>query len=95
VTVDGVVYQFSSSTEFKDAIFAGDTVKLHVIVNADGSFTVREIEKSDDTSIGNDNSNDDNGNDDNSNGNSNDDDDDDDENDNSNGNSNSNSNDDD
>ena len=92
VTVDGVVYQITSLTEFKDAIFAGDTVKLHVIVNADGSLTVREIEKFSGTTVGDDNSNS-NGNDDhgNSNGNSNDDDDDDDD-DNSNSNSNGNSN---
>jgi len=93
VTVDGVTYNFSSFTEFGDAIFVGDEVKLEVIVNADGTFTVREIEKFDGTSIGNDNSNDDDDDDDDSNGNSNDDDDEDD--DNSNGNSNGNSNDDD
>ena len=101
VTVDGVVYQFGSFTELKDAIFVGDAVKLHVIVNADGSFTVREIGKSVGTGIGDDNSNDDNsnsnvnddnGNDDNSNsGNSNDDNGNDDhDDDNSNGNSNGN-----
>lgn len=81
VTVDGVEYVFDASTEFKDPIFAGDTVKLHVLVGSDGSLTVREIEKISGTTIGDDNSNG-NGNDDNSNGNSNDD------------NSNSNSNDD-
>ena len=103
VTIDGVTYQFGSFTELKDAIFVGDTVKLHVIVNADGSLTVREIEKSAGAGIGDDNSNDDNsnsnvnddnGNDDNSNGsnsnddNGNDDHDDDNSNSNSNGNSN-------
>ena len=46
VTVAGVTYPFSAFTEFKAAIAAGDYVKLHVIVNADGSMTVREIEKS-------------------------------------------------
>jgi acyl-CoA hydrolase len=81
ITIDGVTYQFASNTEFKDAIFAGDSVKLHVIVNADGSLTVREVEKSAGQTIGDDNSN---SNDDNSNGNSNEDDNDD----NSNGNSN-------
>ena len=84
VTVDGVQYQFGSFTEIKDPIFAGDTVKLHVTVGADGSLTVREIEKISGTDMDNDNSNgnsndddgnDDNGNDDNSNDdNSNDDD---------------------
>ena len=45
VTVAGVTYPFTAFTEFKAAIAAGDYVKLHVIVNADGSLTVREIEK--------------------------------------------------
>jgi len=84
ITVDGIVYNLADFTEFKDVIVVGDLVKIHVIVNADGTLTIREIEKS--TGIGgDDNSNDDdqignsNGNsNDNSNGNSNDDDKDDD-----------------
>ena len=96
VTIDGVVYQLSSFTEFDDPVSVGDNVKLHVIVNADGTLTVREIEQSDGSD--DDNSNDDNGNDDNSNeDNDNDDDsdddnsnDDDDDDDNSNSGSNSN-----
>ncbi|NWG07832.1 MAG: hypothetical protein HXY35_14240 [Chloroflexi bacterium] len=76
VTVGGVTYSFASFTEFKDVISVGDQVKLHVIVNADGTFTVREIEKFDDSATGDDNSNDDNGNDDDSNSNDDDDDDD-------------------
>jgi len=78
ITVGGVTYQLAGFTEFKDAIAVGDQVKIHVMVNADGTFSIREIEKSDSLS-GNDNgnganSNDSNGNDDNSNGgNSNDD----------------------
>lgn len=72
ITISGVTYQLAALTEFKDAISVGDQVKVHVIVNPDGTFTIREIEKSDGSSIGN--SNDDNGNggnsnDDNSNGN--------------------------
>ncbi len=89
ITISGVTYFFAEFTEIKDAIAIGDTVKIHVIVNADGTFTIREIEKSDDlgddngnddnsnTGDGNDNSDDDNGNDDNSdddNGNGDDDD---------------------
>ncbi|MFT3895032.1 MAG: DUF5666 domain-containing protein [Anaerolineales bacterium] len=62
VTVDGVMYSFASSTEIKDAISAGDTVKLHVVVNSDGSLSVREIEKWAGSVIGDDNSNDDNSN---------------------------------
>jgi hypothetical protein len=78
ITVDGVVYPLSPITEFKNAIFAGDTVKLHVMIEVNGSFTLREIEKvsgtilednnttSDDSSNDdlNDDENDDNGNDD-------------------------------
>lgn len=71
ITINGVTYQLASFTEFKDAIAVGDQVKIHVIVNSDGTFSIREIEKSDrlgDDDNGNDdNSNDDNGNDDNSN----------------------------
>jgi len=90
ITVDGIVYNLADFTEFKDGIVVGDLVKIHVIVNADGTLTIREIEKSagigaDDNSNGNsngdDNSNGNSNDDDNSNGNSNDDD-------NSNGNSN-------
>lgn len=66
ITVGGVTYQLASFTEFKDAIAVGDQVKIHVLVNADGTFSIREIEKSDDLS-GNDNSNGANSNDDNSN----------------------------
>lgn len=87
ITVGGVIYMLAEFTEFKDAIAVGDQVKIHVIVNADGTFTIREIEKTDDlgdddnSNSGNendgngndDNSNDDNGNDDNSNDNSDDD----------------------
>jgi len=55
ITVDGVTYGITSFTEFKDVIAVGDQVKLHVIVNEDGTFTVSEIEKS--TGIGDDNTN--------------------------------------
>ena len=76
VTIDGVAYNITSFTEFNDLIAVGDQVKVHVVVNADGTFTLREIEKSTDTGIGNDNDN--SNDDDDSNSNSNDDDDDDD-----------------
>ncbi|MCC6569231.1 MAG: hypothetical protein IT315_08340 [Anaerolineales bacterium] len=62
VTINGVTYLFADFTEFEDIITVGDQVEIHVIVNADGTFTIREIEKSGD--LGDDNSNDDNGNDD-------------------------------
>lgn len=46
VTVNGVTYRLTNFTEVKDVLTAGDQVKLHLIVNADGTVTVREIEKS-------------------------------------------------
>lgn len=80
ITISGVTYKLASFTEFKSLIVLGDQVKIHVIANADGSLTIREIEKVSGTGIGNsnsnsnsnvnsndDNSNDDNSNDDNSN----------------------------
>lgn len=89
ITVNGVTYLIADFTEFNDLIIVGDTVKIHVIVNADGTFTIREIEKTDgagddnsnsnsnsNTNDDNNNSNDDNSNDDNSNDNDNDNDDD-------------------
>jgi len=72
ITIGGVVYMLADFTEFNDLIALGDQVKVHVIVNADGTFTVREIEKTAGTGIGDDNSNS-NGSDDNSNSNGNDD----------------------
>lgn len=86
VTIDGVTYLFTDFTKFDDVIVVGDQVEIDVIVNEDGTFTIREIERSDDLgeddnsnddNANDDNSNDDNGNDDNSNDdNGNDDDDD-------------------
>jgi hypothetical protein len=70
ITIDGVVYMIADFTEFKDLIAMGDQVKIHVIVNADGTLTIREIEKTAGTSLDNGNSNS-NGSDDNSNLNSN------------------------
>lgn len=70
ITINGVTYSIADFTEFKDAIAAGDQVKVHVIVNADGTFTIREIEKVMQTTVDNGNSNS-NGSDDNSNVNSN------------------------
>lgn len=45
ITINGVTYNLASFTEVKDTLAVGDEVKLHVNVNADGTFTVREIEK--------------------------------------------------
>ncbi|MBK9927951.1 MAG: hypothetical protein IPP66_21985 [Anaerolineales bacterium] len=71
ITIGGVTYNLANFTEFKNIVAIGDQVKIHVIVNADGTFTIREIEKPAGTGIGG-NSNG-NGNDDNSNSNGSDD----------------------
>lgn len=46
ITVNGVTYTLANSSEIKDALSVGDNVKLHVMVNADGTVTVREVENS-------------------------------------------------
>jgi len=46
ITINGISYGLASFTEFNDVIAVGDQVKIHVISNADGTFTIREIEKS-------------------------------------------------
>ena len=52
ITINGVTYNLAQGfTEIKDIVAVGDQVKLHVIPNADGTFTVREIEKSAATTI--------------------------------------------
>lgn len=100
ITLGGQTYPFAPGAEIKGTIEVGTLVKLHFILNTDGTLSVREVEPADPTQAGGDNSNDDNSNDtnvndngsndnsndDNSNANSNDDDDDDD--DNGNGNTN-------
>ena len=57
ITIDGVVYNIADFTEFKDKVAVGDQVKVHVILNADGTITIREIEKSDQAGIEDNNSN--------------------------------------
>lgn len=57
ITINGVVYLIADFTEFKGIVALGDKVKVHVILNADGSLTIREIEKSGQPGLGNSNSN--------------------------------------
>jgi uncharacterized protein DUF5666 len=72
ITINGVMYQLANFTAFKDLVSVGDQVKVHVLFNADGTFTILEVEIS--SGLGGDNGNDANSNDDNGNGaNSNDD----------------------
>jgi uncharacterized protein DUF5666 len=52
ITVNGITYPLARGfTEIKGNLAVGDPVKLHVMVNADGSLIVREIEKSAGTSV--------------------------------------------
>lgn len=59
VTVGGQIYTFASGVEIKVDIVAGASVKLHFIVNPDGTLSVREIEIADQTQVGDNNSIDD------------------------------------
>ena len=63
VTIDGVTYDIQPGGEIKGTIQIGDLVKIHLVQNADGTFSVRELGLSDSSQNGNDN----NGNDSNSN----------------------------
>ena len=72
VVIGGQTFTITNSAEFKDQIQAGDFVKVHFALNADGTMSILEIESWDSALVGNDNSsdsntNDDNGNDSNSN----------------------------
>jgi hypothetical protein len=58
ITVNGVTYNLAQGfTEIKDSLAVGNQVKVHVILNADGTFTIREIEKSVGTSVDDNSSN--------------------------------------
>jgi hypothetical protein len=78
VTIDGVIYQLTNLSEVDGLLAVGDEVKIHYIVNTDGTLTIREIElrssQDDDNDNGNVNVNNNgngNANDDNGNGSSN------------------------
>jgi hypothetical protein len=47
ITLNGAVYTLTATTEIKGIVQVGDTVKLEIVTNADGSFTVREVTKPD------------------------------------------------
>ncbi|MCX6057725.1 MAG: DUF5666 domain-containing protein [Chloroflexi bacterium] len=71
VTIDGVTYDIQPGGEIKGTIQIGDLVKIHLVQNADGTFSVRELGLSDSSQNGNDNNgNDSNSNSGNANGNS-------------------------
>lgn len=48
VTVGSVTYPLAIFTDIDDAIMVGDLVEIEFIVNADGTFTVLDVDKSDD-----------------------------------------------
>lgn len=66
VVIGGQTFALANGSEFKNLIAAGDFVKVHFVLNADGTYTIVEIETWDPAAISNGNSN---SNDDNSNGN--------------------------
>ncbi len=71
VTINGVTYDFQPGGEIKGSIQIGDLVKIHLVQNSDGTFSVRELGLSDSSQNGNDNNgNDSNSNSGNANGNS-------------------------
>lgn len=73
VVVGGQAFALTNGSEFKDLVQAGDFVKVHFVLNADGTYSIVEIENWDPAFVsdGNSNSNDNNNNNTNSNTNSN------------------------
>lgn len=51
ITINGQTFNFASGVEIKGDIVPGAIVKLHFIVNADGTLSVREIAFADPTQI--------------------------------------------
>jgi uncharacterized membrane protein YgcG len=67
ITIDGQTFNFQAGAEIKGDILVGAFVKIHLEQNADGTVTVRQVELSDPSQIGDDNSNNANSNNSNSN----------------------------
>jgi hypothetical protein len=59
VVIGGQTFQIETNAEFKDQIAAGNFVKVHFMLNADGSLSVTEIELSDPSLVEDDSSDDD------------------------------------
>ena len=47
ITINGTVYNLSATTQVQGVVQAGDTVKLEIVTNPDGSLTVYEVAKPD------------------------------------------------
>ena len=54
VVIGGQTFQISNGAEFKDQIAAGNFVKVHFTLNADGTMSITEIELADPGMIGDD-----------------------------------------
>jgi len=65
ITIGGQTFSLAPGAEIKGEIVPGALVKVHFIVNADGTLSVSEIEIADPSDMLDDNGNDDNSNDDN------------------------------
>lgn len=61
ITVDGTVYSLSDFTEIDGDVQVGDTVKLELVTNADGTVTVGEVKQLDGEDDGSGGSGDDDG----------------------------------
>jgi hypothetical protein len=61
VVIDGQTFTIANGAEFKDLIQAGDFVKVHFSLNADGTMSITEIEISDPALVNGDDLSDDNG----------------------------------
>jgi hypothetical protein len=46
ITINGVEYNLADFTEFKSAVSVGDQVRIIIVINTDGTFTIGEIELS-------------------------------------------------
>jgi len=57
ITIDGQTFNFQAGAEIKGDIQVGAFVKIHLEQNADGTVTVRQVELSDPSQIGDDNNN--------------------------------------
>ena len=67
IVIGGQTFTIANGAEFKDQILAGNFVKVHFTLNADGTLSITEIETWDPALVSDGNSNDDNSNDSNSN----------------------------
>jgi hypothetical protein len=56
IVIDGKTYQLTKDAEIKSQIQSGSSVKVHFVLNADGSMTITEIQVVDQTQVSDDGS---------------------------------------